>query len=66
MNIARIERVGERVRVWFRCRCGNEFRIPSGQPFTTICQDCREASGLPASTQSSGTQKEHRATSTRS
>lgn len=46
MTIAKIERVGERVRVWFRCACGADYRIPSGQPFVEQCGACREKESL--------------------
>lgn len=41
LTIVRFQRVGERLRVWYRCRCGGEFRRDQLDPFAQQCRACR-------------------------
>lgn len=41
LRIVRFERIGDRLRVVYRCRCGGEFRRDQMNPLARQCWVCR-------------------------
>lgn len=41
-EIIRIQRVGQRVLAFYKCRqCGKEYTMQGRAPYTTKCKECR-------------------------